>query len=58
MSIIHILTLYLLNSINIFYLTILLKFIMYDFNKYNNEYYIRNMLDYLNIYINMINNTN
>ena len=58
MSIIHILTLYLLNSINIFYLTILLKFIMYDFNKYNNEYYIRKMLDYLNIYINMINNTN
>ena len=31
---------------------------MYDFNKYNNEYYIRKMLDYLNIYINMINNTN
>ena len=58
MPIIHILTLYLLNSINILYLIILLKFIMYDFNKYNNEYYIRKMLDYLNIYINMINNTN
>ena len=29
-----------------------------EFNKYNNEYYIRKMLDYLNIYINMINNTN
>jgi len=58
MSIIHILTLYLLNSINTLYLIILLKFIMYDFNKYNNEYYIRKMLDYLNIYINMINNTN
>ena len=58
MSNIHILALHLLNSINILYLTILLKFIMYDFNKYNNEYYIRKMLDYLNIYINMINNTN